>query len=58
MATVINPPNKFVQFNRSGMTPDQIASELTTLWNTGFTGPYLVIGDLIFVGGFITEVKI
>lgn len=46
------PPNKFVFVDTTGLTPQQVADKLSELWNHDVTGPYVVVGNVIYAAGY------
>lgn len=46
------PPNKVVFLETKHFTPDEVASQLSILWDQGYHGPYVSVGSVIFVAGY------
>jgi hypothetical protein len=46
------PPDHFTFLQTENDSPTETAAKLSDLWNQGFTGPFVVVGTVIFVAGY------
>lgn len=49
------PPNKVSYVETKHLSPDDVATQLSILWQQGFTGPYVAVGTVIYVAGYAKE---
>jgi hypothetical protein len=46
------PPDKFTYIATAGLTAAAVAVLLWENWEAGFRGPYVVVADVIYIGGY------
>lgn len=46
------PPNKISYVETKHLSSDEVANQLSILWQQGFQGPYVSVGTVIYVAGY------
>lgn len=46
------PPDKFSYIQTLNLAPETVAQLLWENWEHGFQGPYVVVGTVIYIGGY------
>lgn len=46
------PPNKVSFVETKHLNPQEVADQLSILWQQGYQGPYVSVGTVIYVAGY------
>ena len=46
------PPNKVTFLDTTNLSYQQTANQLSQLWQQGYTGPYVTVGEVIYIAGY------